>query len=925
MARPVLYLLLTFALSECGSDMFSTATYGQFPAVFPHATGAASRNRNWCAFVVTRTISCVIEDGVETYVKPEYQRCSYGQCARVVNRTFRRPKYKVAYRTVTELEWKCCHGYSGDDCSDGPTGVSDVHISRGGTHSSQTGYGTESGESDDKIRQLEEKIQKLTNDLHNLHSTLHSMNERLYEVSRRDGISGGRNPSDSGQPLITEVIYNIQAKLDQLGNMTQVHDRTLHTINNLVNGNGVDNELDAGGTNYAVLKEEILRELEHQVALSCSACQLGVADMRRQQQEDRERIRTLEKLLRTADQHHWQTLDILQQDITRSQSCCNTINDLAHRLDVVERKVSSNSESIDMYQGHLDKDTEPNLNTHLRDLERRLNGTIQKAELRFSQTEINLRNSIQKEVGQTRNVVNKLFLDYNSRITNTEEGVQALKDTVYTQNERFGHQENRTAFINNKLSVINSMCTKSCDSHGPRRKTEDTIKTLEWKVIANDKNILKFETHLKNLTISGDLLMGRVVDLSNDINRIKSTGEDGEYYNRLVTNVTTIAKECSVCTSVDRELYTFKNATNSALSRWQSEITNLKNRMDNDESTCSQVCSNLQGEVRKLKEEVENCREQCKNAITELNSQKMDIDGHSAITSTLGRDLKSVREELSRFIIIYSDTINGLVLTVQKHGSVISDLGNTKDQIMSEIDKVQKKVTEHIEDGRARFEDLRSEIHNLSNNLVVEMGECKRSGKGLERRLSKMEVACGHLDFVSSNLQKIKDGLHRHATAFWECVHKLNNTIKSQDQALDNHRMKLEKIQNQIYGMNFSLLKINDEFQAFTMNNFVGPAGPPGVQGERGPHGHPGPRGPQGQEGSQGRPGNEGQVGPPGPPGKDAHVPRLSFSAALTRPQANAGTILFDKIFVNEGQSYNPRTGLFTAPLTGSRLPARRP
>ena len=39
--------------------------------------------RNWCAYVVTRTISCVMEDGVETYVKPEYQRCAWGQCSRV--------------------------------------------------------------------------------------------------------------------------------------------------------------------------------------------------------------------------------------------------------------------------------------------------------------------------------------------------------------------------------------------------------------------------------------------------------------------------------------------------------------------------------------------------------------------------------------------------------------------------------------------------------------------------------------------------------------------------------------------------------------------------------------------------------------------------------------------------------------------------
>lgn len=49
----------------------------------------------------------------------------------------------------------------------------------------------------------------------------------------------------------------------------------------------------------------------------------------------------------------------------------------------------------------------------------------------------------------------------------------------------------------------------------------------------------------------------------------------------------------------------------------------------------------------------------------------------------------------------------------------------------------------------------------------------------------------------------------------------------------------------------------------------------------------------------------------PGPPGEDANVPRLSFSAALTRPQDNAGTIVFNKVFVNERKAYNPKTGMY--------------
>lgn len=40
-----------------------------------------------------------------------------------------RPRYKVAYKMVTEMEWKCCQGYSGEDCNDGPAGGAGTQIS----------------------------------------------------------------------------------------------------------------------------------------------------------------------------------------------------------------------------------------------------------------------------------------------------------------------------------------------------------------------------------------------------------------------------------------------------------------------------------------------------------------------------------------------------------------------------------------------------------------------------------------------------------------------------------------------------------------------------------------------------------------------------------------------------------------------------
>lgn len=39
-------------------------------------------------------------------------------------RTHFRPMYKIAYKTVTELEWRCCPGYQGHNCME----VKDIRL-----------------------------------------------------------------------------------------------------------------------------------------------------------------------------------------------------------------------------------------------------------------------------------------------------------------------------------------------------------------------------------------------------------------------------------------------------------------------------------------------------------------------------------------------------------------------------------------------------------------------------------------------------------------------------------------------------------------------------------------------------------------------------------------------------------------------------
>uniref|UniRef100_A0A3Q1EH40 Elastin microfibril interfacer 3a n=1 Tax=Acanthochromis polyacanthus TaxID=80966 RepID=A0A3Q1EH40_9TELE len=76
--------------------------------------------RNHCAYVIEKTVSFTVQDGAAPYVKAEYNKCFWGQkCPTLLYRLLYKPIYKVAHKTVTELEWRCCPGYSGYGCMEG--------------------------------------------------------------------------------------------------------------------------------------------------------------------------------------------------------------------------------------------------------------------------------------------------------------------------------------------------------------------------------------------------------------------------------------------------------------------------------------------------------------------------------------------------------------------------------------------------------------------------------------------------------------------------------------------------------------------------------------------------------------------------------------------------------------------------------------
>ncbi|KAM4694603.1 EMILIN-1 [Discoglossus pictus] len=904
---------------------------GQGVTPVQNGVRVASRHRNWCAYVVTRTVSCMVEDGVDTYVKPEYQPCAWGQgqCPRAVTyRSFVRPRYKVAYKTVSDMEWKCCQGYSGDDCMDGPGAGSHVTTTRprprpvrpnlsgssGGNNLSGSG-GEGQGDSD-KVKQLEDKVQHLTKELQSLQSTIQGMTEKFQSEVRLtlENAFNGKQLADSAhnQPDMNEKLNKIQTQLTELDNRITDHDVELGNLN--------PNNKDLGSSDNTMTKKltdlrgEILREVERRMQQSCSACLSGVEGFRNQQNNERDRIQGLEKLINSIEKQNREAVQNIQSHVieltTRlPKDCCPEVADLRKRVEEGEKKAETLSGSVialtvrlenEMGDGDKDGNVDHNLNNRLEDIEGRMNTTQRSVEDHYYHYRDDMQNYFHDEI-------NKLKVGLEDRINSNEEKI----------NIRVLELEN------------SNTCGDQCNSHISALK--DTVSDLKGKVNTHDDQIQTINSELFNLKLSGNTIHGMLSSFEDEMTNMKALVDaNGEALNNMSTNVsdledrltTSVLTEMDTFDSISRDMSQYQNNTNGRMMDLENGIKSLTRMIQFDYKSCGQVCSNLQEEVGKLKEEVEECKSTCQliqkkaEEDKDLIGSNKPLDGFSVFGGSSSNDLKSMQGELSNIIVTFSsinDTIHDLQETAGKHQTDIVELRTVKEKIISEINKIQQEVTEHIEYNRKFV----STVHD-------ETQDCRRSSAGLEDRVSKLENVCVQLDTVSGSLHKIKENLNKHISGLWNCVHEVNSTVRTHSAWFEKlHNSQLNGIHKRLNHLNSSMIVLTSEFQNFTVQDFMGPPGlpgPPGPQGKQGPQGVQGPPGPPGKDGNVGK---QGPVGPPGLRGEQGPVgevisrPQVSFSAGLTYQQVDPGTIAFDKVLVNDGNSYDPETGIFTAPIEG--------
>ncbi|XP_018430899.1 PREDICTED: EMILIN-1-like [Nanorana parkeri] len=909
----------------------------------------------------------------------------FSSCLRY--RSFVRPRYKVAYKSVSDMEWKCCQGYSGDDCMEGPAGGLQIPTVRprprpvrpnisgssGGNHLS--GSGGEGQVESEKVKQLEDKVQHLTKELQTLQSTLQGMNEKFQSEIRLtvENVLNGKQPADSapGQSDMSEKLNDIQTLLTNLDKKVKDHDQELGNLNNA-------NDKHHGGQEIVVgqkltdLKGDILQEVEKRMQQSCSACLAGVDGFRNQQNEDRDRIQGLEKLMNSMDQRNRDIVQNIQTSVVEltarvPKDCCSEVADLRKKVTEAERRADTLSGSVVALTVRLDRELGDNgnqvdhtLNNRLSDIEGRMNTTKHTLEEHYYHYRDEMQNFFQDEIKKLRDELkNRIhgndfkitllltelgnssgFRDLmDQRITGLSDDYYSLRDQVEKNEDQLNKVTEDLDGLRNQVTDTTQGCTNQCNSHSS--EMTKLYEELDKRMKDSEDHIHNVRSDVTNLRLSGNSMQDTLMDLDGEMTHVKTmVDSNGETFGKLVSDIKDekdrfTATIFSDLGRIHLNIAQYHNGTNGKILDMENHVKSLRKMIEFDYKSCGQVCSNLQEEVGKLKEQVGECTDTCQFLKSKPEEDDKDntggsnkqLDGFPVFRGSHGGELKHLQGELSNIIVTFSslnDSVKDLQESVGRQQTDIQDLSTIKHKLISEINKCQEELTEHIKDNAEKFDVFQKEIHRYGSTVIEETQECRRSSGGLEERVSKLENICVKLDSVSGSLHKIKESLNVHVSGLWNCVHEVNSTLRTHTAWFQKlHNSQLNGIHRKINSLNSSVILLSSEWQNFTLQDFIGPPGLPGPPGPIGKTGPPGPQGPPGPHGKDGAAGRQGPIGPPGlrgeqgPTGPAPDTPEISFSAALTIPVLEAGTIPFDKLLVNDGNAYDAETGIFTAPVEG--------
>ncbi|XP_067856491.1 EMILIN-3 isoform X2 [Heptranchias perlo] len=741
-----LLVLTILTLIDAKGSFYAPYRYNLFTSgSSPSLKGAGrvtGRHKNYCAYIVKKNITCTMQDGTDTYVKAEYHQCAWGQlkCPGVVMyRTFFKPKYKIGYKTVTELEWRCCPGYSGDACQDGPTGLPELVPSHPGPRKGYYGpkapdiYGERIDRLEDEMRRVSQSFERLQSMVSGISDSLRlSIQEDtnkmivslLNNLKYPDAAVGFGYITDGLESLgkgeatyppamgdlvakVTEVKDVLKTKsdlLDEVHGMVIGHDGQLRQLleasrppSPLATVDVLDSYIENKLTKF---RADLLDGFENKFTDVQAVCDYKVKLVQQQCEEQKSINQRLQETIDGKESDLKKEIHNLQTQIDglpAIENCCDTVKYLSERINALEQ----NLQEISDYQRSFTT--------------------------RF-ETELPQFSTVHVE-----NV-------YDSRLEDIEAKINATERTL---------EENCLSIENNMKGLLGT------EMDGMKTLLHDKLKDIEGRV-----TIIVEE--LSNVTVPANI-EGQVIPmLETELATIKKQTNEGldDLGGRLVA----LENLCTAgCTSIISDIETLRTDIDDCQKNCQDIVTKL----DQNSGLLKKLNYSMFEIHRKIKDEEES------SAVRgEITLLKININ-------SVNRTLKGIKDTVSR----YADEFAFANSTWDEHERKMTD----------EVHLIQQVVTSQgsqLVFNDKRVHELKGDLQRINNRIMSDLHNCKHNAQDIQkevsqvdRRVAEMESVCSKLSAVSSSLDYIKDGLDNHAGDLWSYLDQMNGTlvIHSQD------------------------------------------------------------------------------------------------------------------------------------------------